>query len=47
MSAENESLKIQTQELATAVVHTVLNDKDITAQAITFLRDATTAQVSC
>ena len=39
-------MKIQTQELATAVVHTVLNDKEITAQAITFLRDATTAQVN-
>jgi len=41
---ENESLKIQTQELATAVVQTILNDKDVTAHAATFLRDASGAQ---
>lgn len=37
---KNESLKIQTQELAMAVVQTVLNDKDITARAANFLREA-------
>ena len=37
---ENESLKIQTQELATAVVQTILNDKEVTAHAATFLREA-------
>jgi hypothetical protein len=40
---ENESLKIQTQELAMAVVQTILNDKDITAHAATFLKEASTA----
>eukprot|EP01038_Epipyxis_sp_PR26KG_P013772 gene13772-18471_t len=40
---ENESLKIQTQELAMAVVQTILNDKDITAHAAAFLREASTA----
>lgn len=40
---EDESLKIQTQELARAVVQTVLNDKEIAAQAATFLKDASTA----
>lgn len=39
---ENESLKIQTQELATAVVQTILNDKEITAHAATFLKEAST-----
>jgi hypothetical protein len=37
---ENESLKTQTQELAMAVVQTVLNDKDVTAHAAQFLREA-------
>jgi len=37
---ENESLKIQTQELAMAVVQTILNDKDITSHAANFLREA-------
>lgn len=37
---ENESLKVQTQELAMAVVQTVLNDKDVTAHAASFLREA-------
>ncbi len=40
---ENESLKIQTQELAMAVVQTVLNDKDVTAHAATFLKEASSA----
>lgn len=40
---ENESLKIQTQELATAVVNTVLNDADVTAHAAHFLREASSA----
>lgn len=40
---QNETLKVQTQELAMAVVQTVLNDKDITAHAATFLREASTA----
>lgn len=40
---ENESLKIQTQELATAVVQTILEDKDITSHAATFLKEASTA----
>ena len=31
---ENETIKIQTQELATAVLQTVLNDKDITMQVL-------------
>lgn len=39
---ENESLKIQTQELAMAVVQTILNDKDITSHAASFLREAST-----
>mmetsp|Transcript_4810 Transcript_4810/g.4968 ORF Transcript_4810/g.4968 Transcript_4810/m.4968 type:complete len:448 (-) Transcript_4810:11-1354(-) len=37
---ENESLKLQTQELAMAVVQTVLNDKEVTAHAASFLREA-------
>lgn len=37
---ENKSLQIQTQELATAVVQTVLNDKEVTLRAAAFLRDA-------
>ena len=37
---ENESLKVQTQELAMAVVNTVLNDKEVTAHAASFLREA-------
>jgi cell division protein FtsB len=40
---ENESLKIQTQELAMAVVQTVLNDKEITAHAASFLKEASSA----
>lgn len=40
---ENESLKIQTQELAMAVVQTILNDKEITAHAATFLKEASSA----
>lgn len=39
---ENESLKIQTQELAMAVVQTILNDKEITSHAANFLREAST-----
>jgi hypothetical protein len=37
---ENENLKIQTQELATAVIQTVLNDKEVTNQAAKFLQQA-------
>jgi hypothetical protein len=37
---ENKSLQIQTQELATAVVQTVLNDKEVTARASAFVREA-------
>lgn len=37
---ENESLKVQTEELAMAVVQTVLNDKEVTAHAATFLHEA-------
>lgn len=37
---EDKSIKIQTQELAMAVVQTVLNDKQVTAQAAAFLREA-------
>lgn len=40
---ENESIKVQTNELATAVVQTILNDKEITANAAKFLREASTA----
>ena len=32
----------QTQELATAVVQTILTDKEIAYQTVAFLRDATT-----
>ena len=39
---ENESLKIQTQELAMAVVQTVLNDQETAVHAATFLREAAT-----
>lgn len=41
---ENEDLKIQTKELAMAVVATILNDKEVTAMAANFLRDASTAE---
>jgi hypothetical protein len=37
---ENESLKVQTQELAMAVAQTILNDKEITSHAALFLREA-------
>lgn len=37
---ENKSLQIQTQELATAVVQTVLNDREVTLRAGAFLREA-------
>lgn len=37
---ENENLKIQTQELATAVIQTILNDKEVTNQAAKFLQQA-------
>jgi hypothetical protein len=37
---ENENLKVQTQELATAVIQTVLNDKEVTKQAAKFLQQA-------
>lgn len=40
---ENEALKMQTQEFALVVVQTILNDKDITAQAAAFLREASMA----
>jgi hypothetical protein len=37
---ENKSLQIQTQELATAVVQTILNDREVTLRASAFLREA-------
>jgi hypothetical protein len=37
---QNEALKVQTQELVLAVVQTVLNDKDITTHAASFLKEA-------
>lgn len=37
---EDESFKIQTQELARAIVQTILNDKDVTSQAALFLHTA-------
>lgn len=37
---ENESLKIQTQELAMAVVQTILDDKEVTTAAGLFLQEA-------
>ena len=40
---EDKSIKIQTEELARAVVQTVLNDKEVTAQAASFLREASHA----
>lgn len=40
---ENESLKIQTQELATAVVQTILNDEEISNHAANFLKIASSA----
>lgn len=40
---ENEALKMQTQEFALVVVQTILNDKEITAQAAAFLREASMA----
>lgn len=36
----NDALKVQTEELAMAVVQTVLNDTQVTAHAATFLREA-------
>jgi hypothetical protein len=41
---ENKHFKVQTQELAVAVVHTILNDPEITAQAAKFLKEASTAE---
>lgn len=40
----NEALKIPTQELAMAVVQTILNDKEITSHAAAFLRDAASVE---
>ena len=40
---ENELIKVQTNELATAVVQTILNDKEITANAARFLQEAAAA----
>ena len=40
---ENESIKVQTNELAVAVVQTVLKDPEITANAAKFLQEASTA----
>ena len=40
---EDKAIKIQTEELARAVVQTVLNDRDVTAQAASFLREASRA----
>jgi hypothetical protein len=39
---ENESLKIQTQELATAVVQTILENSEITSRSAVFLKNAAT-----
>lgn len=39
---ENESLKDQTQQLAMAVVQTILTDKEVTVQAANFLKEAST-----
>lgn len=41
---ENESLQMQTQGLASAVVQTILTDPEITAQAAIFLKEASTTQ---
>jgi hypothetical protein len=43
---ENENLKIQTQELATAVIQTILNDVEVTNQAAKFLQQAAGAPES-
>ena len=40
---EDKAIKIQTEELARAVVQTVRNDKEVTAQAASFLREASHA----
>ena len=37
---EQESLKVQTKELASAVVQTILNDSEITSKAASFLKTA-------
>ena len=37
---EDESLKVQTQELASAVVQTILKDSEVTMRAASFLKDA-------
>lgn len=39
---ENKELKIQTQELATAVVQTILENKEIASHAAAFLKEAST-----
>ena len=40
---EDKAIKVQTEELARAVVQTVLNDAEVTAQAAAFLREASHA----
>lgn len=40
---ENQELRVQTQQLAMAVVQTILNDPEVTAMAASFLREASTA----
>ena len=40
---EDESLKVQTQELASAVVQTILKDSEVTMRAAAFLKDAADA----
>lgn len=41
---ENESLQVQTQQLAMAVVQTILNDPQVTSLAASFLKEASTAE---
>jgi len=41
---ENENLKVQTQELASAVVATILNDPEVTSKASQFLKMAATTE---
>ncbi|RYG64999.1 hypothetical protein EON64_12845 [archaeon] len=43
---KNEALKVQTQELATAVVQTILNDPAIALHASAFLAEATKAPLT-
>ena len=40
---EDKAINVQTEELARAVVPTLLNDKEVTVQAASFLREASHA----